>query len=116
MNEPFDPAAFAERRAFGRRNTFRPCIIRWPDQDGIECNMTNQSDNGALLEFRVAINTPDTFDLIFREEDRLIACRVAFRSENTIGVEYLSLPRRASRPLRHANTRRQALRALVRNC
>ena len=116
MKEPFDPIAFAERRSFGRRNTFKHCVIRWPDQDGIECNMTNQSDNGALLEFRAVPSTPDSFDLIFPEEDRLIACRVAFRSENTIGVEYLSLPRRASRPKRQSTTRRQALRALARNC
>ena len=115
MKEPFDPIAFANRRAFGRRDTFKPCVIQWQDHETIECNMTNQSENGALLSFRVAPTTPENFNLIIREEDLLMTCRVAFRSDNTIGVEFVSLPRRASRTMRRSNQHRDALRALARN-
>ena len=115
MKQPSKTGSQSERRAFGRRNTFKPGFIRWNETETLECIVTNESESGALLAFRDSPNTPEQFDLIINEEDKLVACRVAYQSANNLGVRFLSLPRRASRPNRHSDDRSEAVSVIMRN-
>ena len=115
MKQPskFDPKN--ERRAFGRRNTFKQAVIQWSDMQPLECIVTNESEIGALLTFRETPTVPDRFDLILVDEDKLFASRVVYQTDNKVGVEFVSLPRRASRPNRHSDHRSEAMNAIARN-
>ncbi len=61
------------------------------------------SDGGALLDHFDAIDVPDLFELVIPADDVVMACRVAHRTGGKIGVQYISLPRRASRVLLDPN-------------
>ena len=115
MKQPSKTGSHAERRAFGRRKTFKPAFIRWNETETLECIVTNQSESGALLAFRDDPNAPEQFDLIINEEDKLVACRVAYQSTNNLGVQFLSLPRRASRPNRQSDHLSEAVSVIARN-
>lgn len=115
MKQPPKTGSQSERRGFGRRKTFKPAFIQWNETEILDCIVTNESESGALLAFRDIPNTPDQFDLIINEEDKLVACRIAFQSANSLGVEFVSLPRRASRPNRHSDDRSEAVSVIARN-
>ncbi len=115
MKQPSKTGSQSERRAFGRRNAFKPAYIRWNETETLDCIVTNESESGALLAFRDIPNTPDHFDLIINEDDKLIACRIAFQSDTNMGIEFVSLPRRASRPNRHSDHRSEAVSVIARN-
>lgn len=99
-----------ERRGFGRRETFKPAFVRWHEGEAFfetraeadaaaqvrECIITNESKSGVLLSFRDCPDVPDQFDLVIPDEDKLVACRVAYRTGNKLGAQFISLPRRAS--------------------
>lgn len=115
MKQPTKFDRKTERRAFGRRNTFKQAIVQWPDSTPLECIVTNESEIGALLTFRETPVVPDQFDLIIVEEDKLFASRRIYQTDEKIGVEFVSLPRRASRPRRHSELRSDAVNAIARD-
>jgi hypothetical protein len=55
----------------------------------VECVIRNLSDTGALLEFSATVTLPDTFKLIIKPEIITRNCKVARRSAQRIGVEFV---------------------------
>jgi hypothetical protein len=102
-----------ERRRFGRRDVCKCAEILLPDGERIRCIVVNISEGGALLNRLDDRNLPDFFELVIPTDDVVTSCRVAHRTNGKIGVEYVSLPRRASRVLTDPNRdeRMAALRA-----
>ena len=49
------------------------------------------------------------------DEDKLFASRVIYQTEHKVGVEFVSLPRRASRPKRNSGVHSDAVNAIARN-
>ena len=115
MKQPSKSDPKTERRAFGRRNTFKQAVIQWQDAEPLDCIVTNESEIGALLTFRETPVVPDQFDLVIVDEDKLFASRVIYQTEHKIGVEFVSLPRRASRPRRQSGLRSDAVNAIARD-
>ncbi len=115
MKQPSKSDPKTERRAFGRRNTFKQAVIQWQDAEPLDCIVTNESEIGALLTFRETPVVPDQFDLVIVDEDKLFASRVVYQTEHKVGVEFISLPRRASRPKRRSDHHSEAANAIARN-
>lgn len=92
-----------ERRRFGRRDVCKSAVILPPGGKSVPCVVVNMSDGGALLNRLDDVDVPDIFELVIPTDDVVTACRVAHRTGGKIGVEYISLPRRASRVLLDPN-------------
>ena len=129
MKQQSNTGPRGERRGFGRRETFKPAFVR-SNEDGAmfetqaeadaaaevrECIITNESKSGVLLSFRDSPDVPDQFDLVLQEEDKLIACRVAYRAGNKLGVQFISLPRRASLGDRQLRNHSEAVSIIARD-
>lgn len=129
MKQQLNNGPRGERRGFGRRETFKPASVRWYEGEAFfetqaeadaaanvrECIITNESKSGVLLSFRDCPDVPDQFDLVIQEEDKLISCRVAYRTGNKLGVQFISLPRRASRGDRQSSSHSEAASIIARN-
>lgn len=92
-----------ERRRFGRRDVCKPAVILLADGERHRCMIANISEGGALLNPLEVRDFPDRFELVIPSDDVVVSCRVAHRTAGKIGVEYISLPRRASRVLADPN-------------
>ena len=93
-------------------------IIVLPSGERRNCLIVNISEGGALLSSSnlAEEEIPDRFDLIIPADDAFVACRVAHMAAGRIGVEYVSLSRRASRILvePNRNERISAIKANLR--
>ena len=87
-----------ESRRFGRREVFKRAEIR-PISGGtpVRCYVVNISNAGALLQMNGHVVSEDVFNLYVEEDDMLVKCAVAHRTNGNIGVKYVSSPVRASR-------------------
>jgi hypothetical protein len=86
MTRAFNPS---ERRAFGRRESFIHAVVRVPGRPPEPCIVRNYSEGGALIEFPVQIDPPQTFRLIIESKRVDTLCDVRRRSGKTIGVQFL---------------------------
>jgi hypothetical protein len=113
MNPPSQnaPGRPAERRKFGRRDTFKPAMIVLKSGESLPCVVVNESVEGAALKIDALVCPDEQFDLVIPDDDIRVACRVANRTSDRIGVQYISLPCRASRS---AGSARESAQNLVR--
>lgn len=54
-----------------------------------ECTLRDISTRGALIEMVQSLNLPDYLLIILPGEDYAMECRVTWRSERDLGVEFL---------------------------
>lgn len=87
-------APAGDRRAFGRRSCLKNARIVLVSGLEIPCFVVNVSDGGALLQLKRGACEHHSFNLIIEEDDILVACEVAHRTNDRIGVRYLRMPRR----------------------
>ena len=78
-----------ERRRFPRHRTLKSGKIvvqsgRWV----VDCTVRNLSANGALLVVRKLAGIPEQFDLVLETSGEHHPCRVAWRGEDRVGVEF----------------------------
>ena len=78
--------AARERRTIRRLKTLKGADI-WPHGPPLRCIVRNLSDGGACLEISVPV--PDNFEMIFDSDKVRRKCRVAWREDGRIGVEFL---------------------------
>ncbi len=80
----------SDRRQFGRRWSL---VHGWICIDGrprIACHVRNFSEGGALLMIDQALTLPYTFLLTVDAIDFKIGCEVRHRSQNKVGVRFIS--------------------------
>ena len=79
----------SERRNIGRGRTLKGARIAFHhDRSVIDCVVRNRSDTGACLQVASPLGIPDEFDLIADADDARRPCRVVWRTEKRIGVEF----------------------------
>ncbi len=82
-----------DRRKRSRAISSQPAAISWDGMRRINCLVRNFSSTGARLEGTLPASLPATFNLVFDDERSTLACRVKWRRERAVGVEF-QLPRR----------------------
>ena len=82
-----------ERRKRSRAASSQSAAIAWAGMRRINCVVRNFSSTGARLEGTLPASLPPTFDLVFDDDRSALACRVKWRRERAVGVEF-QLPRR----------------------
>ena len=83
----------SERRKRSRAVSSQAAAISWAGMRRINCVVRNFSSTGARLEGTLPASLPQTFDLVFDDDRSALACRVKWRRERAVGVEF-QLPRR----------------------
>ncbi len=81
-----------DRRGVGghkspRFRTLKGAQIVWLTGVPVKCIVRNLSQTGAKIEVRNPI--PETFDLIFDNDESRHRCRVVWREELYIGVQFI---------------------------
>jgi PilZ domain len=82
-----------ERRKRSRASSSQPAAISWAGMRGVNCVVRNFSSTGARLEGTLPAVLPPTFKLVFDDDRSTLSCRVKWRRERAVGVEF-QLPRR----------------------
>jgi hypothetical protein len=85
--------AMTERRKRTRAISSQPGAISWAGMRRINCVVRNFSSTGARLEGTLPASLPPTFNLVFDDDRSALSCRVKWRRERAVGVEF-QLPRR----------------------
>jgi hypothetical protein len=79
-----------ERRKELRMQTLKVAKIALNDHaSAIACTVSNLSLTGACLEVASPISVPETFDLIFDADKYRHPCRIIWRDEKRVGIEFL---------------------------
>jgi len=79
----------SEARHSARLRTFKGGCIIFGITTSLDCLIRNMSDTGAALEIKSPIGIPDNFTLLIKPEFVERNCRVAWRSTDRIGVEFV---------------------------
>jgi hypothetical protein len=82
-----------ERRTRSRAISSQAAVISCVGARRINCVVRNFSSIGARLEVPFPASLPDTFDLVFEDARSTLSCRVKWRKDRDIGVEF-QLPHR----------------------
>jgi len=92
----------AEKRKNFRRSISYPAFIDLGDgSPAIECTLCDASQEGALLAVAKPDGVPDEFILALSSDGAARRrCRVAWRTENQIGVEFLKDLKKNAPPMR----------------
>ncbi len=77
-----------EQRDMARRRVLKPAKIAFGRAGIIDCTLRNISDSGACLQVASPIGIPDTFNLLLDAGKTTRACRVLWRKDRQIGVEF----------------------------
>jgi hypothetical protein len=77
-----------ERRRAPRLKTFKGGLIIFGLSPPVDCIVRNLSEFGAGLELKTPAPVPDNFTLLLKPELTRRNCRVVWRSENRLGVEF----------------------------
>ena len=79
-----------EKRRATRHRTLKTAHITYPDHRGsIDCTIRNLSAIGACLQVVSPIGIPDRFDLMVDSDHSIRPCRIIWRKQTQIGVEFL---------------------------
>ena len=78
----------SERRKRSRTMSSQPAAISWAGMRRINCMVRNFSSTGARLEGTLPASLPQTFDLVFDDDRSALSCRVKWRRERAVGVEF----------------------------
>ena len=79
----------SERRQSFRTSTDRAAIISLSSGEHIDCRVRDVSPGGAMLEMLDRRRVPETFSLMIVGNWKKQQCRLAWRKEQMLGVEYL---------------------------
>lgn len=79
-----------ERRAFGRRETRLPAIVRINHRTTVSCTVRDVSEGGALLEFSEAVELPARIRLAMDSSPNDIICDVRHKRGKLAGVQFSS--------------------------
>jgi PilZ domain-containing protein len=80
-----------ERRQFPRHRTLKSGkIVIYPRASVFDCTVRNLSPKGALLLLQNLSRIPESFDLVLERTGEQHSCRVAWRGEDRLGVEFTS--------------------------
>ena len=77
-----------ERRKRSRAVSSQPAAISWAGMRRVNCVVRNFSSTGARLEGTLPASLPQTFDLVFEDDRSPLACRVKWRHDRLVGVEF----------------------------
>jgi hypothetical protein len=83
----------SERRRRSRAVSSQTAVIACVGAKRINCVVRNFSSTGARLEMALPSVVPETFDLVFDDARSTLPCRVKWRKDQAIGVEF-QLPHR----------------------
>lgn len=78
-----------ERRIIPRYRTNRPAQITLPDKQRLACMVVDMSTGGACLQGFESTRLPEPFMLSISGLGVRHKCRIAWRSKDRIGVEFL---------------------------
>jgi hypothetical protein len=76
-----------DRRRKLRIKTYKGAKIIWPNSGPVRCVVRNLSDTGAKLEVHGLV-LQNSFELVFDLDQSRRSCRVLWRKEPWIGVEF----------------------------
>jgi hypothetical protein len=76
------------RRRLPRSKTFKGAELLWPNGVPVKCIVRNISETGAKLEVFGPV-LRNVVDLIFDQDHSKRSCRVVWRKERMVGVEFL---------------------------
>src|ERR1043165_1638520 len=80
-----------ERRRVLRHRTFKSGkIVVHAGRSVVDCTVRNLSGQGALLVVTSLAGIPEKFDLVLEATGAHHACRVAWRGEDRLGVEFIT--------------------------
>ena len=77
-----------ERRKVQRGRTLKAGSINFNRASGIDCRVRNMSPVGACLEVSSQIGIPNDFVLAVAYDKFKRSCRVVWRSDTRLGVEF----------------------------
>jgi hypothetical protein len=77
-----------EHRTSPRRRTLKAGTISFGGGGAIDCTVRNLSENGAALEVISPVGIPERFTLLVEADQRNLPCRVIWRKEKRIGVQF----------------------------
>jgi hypothetical protein len=78
-----------ERRKETRQRTLKAGKIMIDGKSIIDCTVRNLTDTGASLEVGSPVGIPDTFQLSIPVDKLTRKCRVTWRQERRIGVQFV---------------------------
>ena len=79
----------AERKRYPRLRTLKTGKIVFDRRSCvIDCTVRNLSPNGALLVVASLVAIPERFDLVLGTNGEQRSCRVVWRGEDRLGVEF----------------------------
>lgn len=78
-----------ERRGSHRHKTFKGGSISFDLAPPVACIIRNMSESGAGLELSNPAQVPDSFDLLIKPELLKRHCRVVWRADNRLGVQFV---------------------------
>ena len=100
-----------DRSKYQRYRILKPGAIgldRWSTV--VDCTIRNLSGRGAFLALPGSVDLPDGFELLIKPDGLIHSCRVIWRNDEGIGVEFVS--RKESIP---ASKARESKSAELRN-
>ena len=77
-----------ERRRRTRAASTQAAVIACAGAKRINCVVRNFSTTGARLEVALPTSVPETFDLVFDDNRSTLSCRVKWRKDRDVGVEF----------------------------
>jgi hypothetical protein len=86
-----DDVALVDRRVAPRRKTrFKATLVHGPDRTTTDCVVRDLSETGARLRLEAPEGLPATFHLIWLAEKAVIEVESVWRSQDEMGVKFLS--------------------------
>jgi hypothetical protein len=77
-----------DQRDATRQRVLKPAKIAFGRACIIDCTLRNISDSGACLQVASPLGIPDSFNLLLDAGKTTRACRILWRKERQIGVEF----------------------------
>lgn len=78
-----------EKRRAPRQRVIKGAHISFKERGAaIDCVVRNLSDSGACLKVESPVGIPETFDLVIETDQSVRPCRVVWRKDTQIGVEF----------------------------
>ena len=82
---------YAEKRSFGRRQTYLHGWVKIPGRPPLACTIHNMSVGGALLEFMNTVPLPFSFVLTIEGSKQTYGCEVRHTAGARTGVGFVDI-------------------------
>ena len=77
-----------EKRSASRQRILKAGKIAFQQTGVIDCTIRNISERGACLQVASPLGIPEAFNLVIELDKTTRRCRVVWRKERQIGVEF----------------------------